>query len=189
MTKNIIIYGLLLCCLIMQTSCIPGNTQNVPVKKATLKIQPSACADLLSYNNKLAAQTDEQPSKKSNLISATKNSTKACLKLREAIELSIPGSDHQSNSKALALLKDLKRSKILIERDQQFSNLLLQHISQRQKLHQIISTQKNQLKKIKIKNTVLHNQLDTLQSQLNQLKNIEVEIDKKERSVTSPIGE
>jgi hypothetical protein len=35
----------------------------------------------------------------------------------------------------------------------------------------------------------LRNQLETLQSQLDLLKNIEVEIDKKERSVTSPINE
>ncbi len=174
MTKKITVYGLLFCFLILQTSCMQGNTKTAP-SEMLLKTQSATCDELLHDKN--------------NLALLTKKNTKACIKLHKAIEISTPGNDYQSDSKALVLLKDLKQSKILSEHDQKFNNLLLQHVSQRQKLRQIINAQKTNLKKIKVQNTVLHNQLDTLQSQLNQLKTIEVEIDKKERSVTSPIGE
>jgi hypothetical protein len=87
----------------------------------------------------------------------------------------MPGSKQQDDKKALVLLKQLNHSEELSERDQQFNNMLLEHVSQRQNLRNMIGTQDEQLKKT--------------ETQLDQLQNIEVEINKKERSVTSPIGE
>ncbi len=189
MTKNIIVYGLLFCFFTMQTGCTLTNTKTSNTQKTVLKTQPSTCGQLLNDNHKSAVHTNGKYSTKNSPVLLTPKDTKACIKLHKAIEISTPGNDHQSDDKALILFKDLKRSKALSEQDYKFNNLLLKHVSQRQQLRQIISNQENYLKKIRVQNTVLHNQLSTLQSQLNQLKNIEVEIDKKERSVTSPIGE
>lgn len=189
MTKNIAVYGLLFCIIILQTSCMPGNNKTVPVVTTDLETQPSACANLLDYYNELASRANEELPVTGSHTLAAENGINSCLKLRKAIELSMPDSGHQSDSKALVLLKDLKHSNTLSGSDLQFNNFLLQHVSQRQHLRKIIGAQEKRLKKFRVQNTVLHNQLDTLKSQLNQLKNIEVEIDKKERSVTSPIGE
>jgi len=184
MTKNIVTHGILLCLLVLLTSCIPGNTKNTAIKS-----QPPVCDSLLYYHNELAIQTNKKYLAKDSHNLTTKNITKTCLKLYQAIKLSIPGGDHQNNNEALKLLNNIKQSETLSDSDKQLNDLLLHNISQQQQLRQTINTQKQNLKKIKIQNTILHNQLDTLQSQLNQLQNIEVEIDKKERSVTSPIGE
>lgn len=189
MTKNIAVYGLFFCILILQTSCMPGNDKTMPAVTTELKNQPSTCGNLLDYYNELAIQANEELPVTGSHTFPAENGTDSCLKLRKAIKLSMPDSDHQSDSKALVLLKDLKHSNTLSESDQRFNNFLLQHVAQRQHLRKIIGAQEKRLKKSRTKNTVLHNQLDTLKSQLNQLKNIEVEIDKKERSVTSPIGE
>lgn len=189
MTKNIVAQGLLFCILILQTSCIPGSLKTAPVATTSQKTQPSACGHLLDYNIGLPIQTKEAfPVTGGHALPAV-NGTNACLKLRKAIQLSMPDSDHQSDSKALVLLNELKHSNTLSDSDQRFNNLLLQQVSQRQHLRKVIGAQEKRLKKSRAQNTILHNQLDTLKSQLNQLKNIEVEIDKKERSVTSPIGE
>ncbi len=52
----------------------------------------------------------------------------------------------------------------------------------------MIGGQEKRLVKTEAQNTVLRSQLKILELQLDQLKNIEVEIDKKERSVTYPAG-
>lgn len=190
MTKNMATCVLLACISVLQTGCIAGNIKNepsAPPAKATaespaLKAHPLACDELLAdYNDPPALADDE--------TDVTKSSADACIKLREAFRLSTPYSKYQSDKKALVLLKELKHNTALPVNDLHINNLLLQHVSQRQKLRTVIGAQDQRLKKSEAKNTVLQNQLKTLQSQLDQLKNIEVEIDKKERSVTSPIGE
>jgi hypothetical protein len=87
----------------------------------------------------------------------------------------MPGSKQQNDKKALTLLKDLKQAEMLSEDDQRFNNMLLQHVSQRQELRNMIGSQDQLLKQT--------------ETQLDQLKSIEVEIDKKERSVSSPVDE
>ena len=87
----------------------------------------------------------------------------------------MPGSKQQNDIQALILLNDLKLSGTLTKSDQQFNDMLLQHVSQRQELRNMIGSQDERLKKT--------------ETQIDQLKDIEVEIDKKERSVTSPIDE
>ena len=136
---------------------------------------PAPCGDPLDYFNKLSAQTDKQLATTEITTLTVKNDTEACFKLQKAIWLSMPGSKQQDDKKALVILKELKLSGALSESDQRFHNMLLQHVSQRQGLRNMIGSQDEQLKKT--------------ETQLDQLKDIEVEIDKKERSVTSPIGE
>ncbi len=87
----------------------------------------------------------------------------------------MPGSIQQNDIQALILLNELKLSGTLSKSNQQFNDMLLQHVSQRQDLRNMIGTEDEPLKKT--------------ETQIDQLKDIEVEIDKKERSVTSPIDE
>ncbi len=183
MTKNIIIYGILACISALQAGCMQNNPKAVPAEATVVEAQPSC--DPLGYYNELA-QADDKTSTTETNTWPVESSTNVCLKLREAIRLSMPGCKQQNDKKALVILKDLERSQVLSDSDLRFNNMLLQHVSQRQSLRTMIGAQEQRLVKTEAQNTVLSNQLKTLQSQLDQLKNIEVEIDKKERSVTSP---
>ncbi len=188
MTKNIVVYGIVVCISVLQTGCMQGNPKDVSVPAEATVVEAQPSCDPLGYYNELA-QADDKPSATETNIWPVESGTDVCLKLREAIRLSMPGCKQQNDKKALVLLKDLKRTRVLSDSDVRFNNMLLQHVSQRQNLRKMSSAQEKRLIKTKMQNTVLRSQLKTLQSQLNQLKNIEVEIDKKERSVTSPIGE
>ncbi|MBE9561225.1 MAG: hypothetical protein IMF15_10580 [Proteobacteria bacterium] len=176
-TKNIVVYAILTAALSLQAGCRFND----------IKDTPQSCTNSLNYYDEgQTAANDKPPTKQDK---AVKEIPDACIKLSEAIRLSMPGGKQQDDEKALLILKDLKHSATLSGSDQQFNNMLLQHISQRQSLRELINTQKISLKKIETQNAILRNQLKTIQSQLDQLKNIEVEIDKKERSVISPMSE
>ena len=183
MTKNIIIYGILACISTLQAGCMQNNPKDVPAEATVVEAQPSC--DPLGYYNGLA-QADDKTSATETNIWPVESSTNVCLKLRKAIRLSMPGCKQQNDKKALVILKDLEHSRVLSDSDLRFNNMLLQHVSQRQTFRTKISAQEQRLVKTEAQNTVLSNQLKTLQSQLDQLKNIEIEIDKKERSVSSP---
>lgn len=201
--KNIIIFSILLGTVILQTGCTLNS----------FKKQTAPCDDFSNYTNmQKNVSANELPTEKVH-SSSVENGSDACLKLRQAVNLSVPNGKQQCDKKALLLLKDLKHSGALADEDLRFNNMLLQQVSERQNLHEMISVQElrlkkteaqnvvlqkkiknfqpqlKQLKKIETQNTVLRNHLEILQSQLDQLKNIEIEIDKKERSVISPIEE
>lgn len=103
------------------------------------------------------------------------NKSDACSRLQEAIRFSMPGSKDQNDRKAINIMTELKDNELLSDIDQRFNILLLQHVSQRQELRNLIGSQDKRLKKT--------------ETQLDQLKDIETEMDKKERSVTSPVDE
>ena len=187
MTKNIVIYGVLACISLLQTGCVQNNPKKVSVPAEATVVEAQSSCDPLGYYNE-QAQADDKPSTTETNIWHVESSPNACLKLREAIRLSMPGGKQQNDKKALELLKDLERTGVLSNSNVRFSNMLLQHVSQRQNLRKMIGAQEKRLVKIEAQNTVLRNQLKIVESQLDQLKNIEVEIDKKERSVTYPAG-
>jgi septal ring factor EnvC (AmiA/AmiB activator) len=158
--------------------------------------ESTPCGNPLDYYSELSAQTGKEPSTTETRALPTKSDTNACLKLQEAINLSMPGNKRQNDKKALIILKDLKHSGKLSKSDQRFNDMLLQHVSQRQNLRNMIDTQDKRLKKTKTQldktETQLdktETQLDKTETQIDQLQHIEAEIDKKERSVTSPIDE
>jgi hypothetical protein len=165
MTKNLFKYGILSCTFILHTACMADNYISAS----------TPCGNPLDYYNELSVQTDKELSPTEAHALPAGDDTHACFKLQEAIRLSMPGSKQQNDIQALILLNDLKLSGILSKSDQQFNDMLLQHVSQRQDLRNMIGSQDEQLKKT--------------ETQIDQLKDIEVEIDKKERSVASPIDE
>ena len=165
MTHNYVIYATLACILALQTGCVPRTHID----------SSTHCGDPLAYYNELSTQINNQPLTTQTSTFPVNNETEVCFKLYEAIRLSMPGSTQQDDKKALILLKDLNRNEALSDSDRQFSNMLLEHVTQRQNLRNMIGIQDEQLKKT--------------ETQLDQLKNIEVEINKKERSVTSPVSE
>lgn len=185
MIKNIVIYGIFACISALQTGCVQNDPKKVSVPAEATAVEAQSSCDPLGYYNELA-RADDKPSTTETSIWHVASSTNACLKLREAIRLSMPGRKQQNDKKALELLKDPERSGVLSDSDLRFNNMLLQHVSQRQNLRKMIAGQEKRLVKTEAQNTVLRNQLKILESQLDQLKNIEVEIDKKERSVTTP---
>ncbi len=165
MTKNLFKYGTLICISFLQTACIAD----------TYISASTPCGNPLDYYSKLSVQTANEQSPTEPHALSNGNDTHACFKLQEAIRLSMPGSKQQNDIQALILLKDLNLNGTLSRSNQQFNDMLLQHVSQRQELRNMIGSQDERLKKT--------------ETQIDQLKDIEVEIDKKERSVTSPIDE
>ena len=191
LNKYLAVYGTIVCISILQTSCATSNLKGIqtPIEATAADARPTTCGDSLNYYSQLEAQANDEPSTANTNTLPVENSTDVCLKLREAIRLSMPGSEQQNDKEALVLLQELKRTGVLSGSSLQFNNMLLDHVSQRQNLHITLDAQQKRLIKAETQNTVLRNQLKTLQKQLEQLKNIDVEIDKKERKVSSPINE
>jgi hypothetical protein len=192
MINNRVLYGALSCILIVQTGCLQNriNNESDPIEMTSLRTEPVACEDdPLDFYNAMPVLDDMDTSEKPDHTLPVDKLRQDCMKLRKAIQLSIPGSKKQNDEKALILLNELTKNSTLVGRDLKFSMLLLQHVSQREQLRKIIETQKKSHIKSEQKITALKSQLEILQSQLDQLKNIEIEIGKKERSVISPIGE
>ena len=186
--QDMAVCGIVVCISILQSSCTPSNLNSVqtpPVASATIT-QPPTCGDPLVHYSGIAAQSNERSSPVDASTFSIKHFPEVCLRLHEAIFLSMPGSDQQNDKAALSILQDLARTDMPSDNDQQFNNMLLQHVSQRQDLREQIAAKQKRLLEVEKRNTVLLDQLKTLQSQIDQLKNIEVEMDKKERSLTNP---
>jgi hypothetical protein len=207
MITNRILFGALSCILILQTGCLRNSPENKPgpfvatglknienesglFEAGGLKAGPVDCEDdPLDFYKAMPVLDDTEAGAKSSKTILAEKLSEDCQKLRKAIKLSIPGSKKQNDEKALSLLNELMQNSVLVGRDLKFSMLLLQHVSQRQQLRKKILLQEKRRLITEQKNAELQSQLETLQSQLDQLKNIEIEIDKKERSVISPISE
>ncbi len=176
------------CVSILQASCAPVTHENaqMPCGPGEMEAQPPLCGDLFVYYSELASQTDKAPPTSDMTLLSAENGTDVCSKLRKAILLSMPGSKKQNDEEALEILQALERSDRLSGNDLLFIDMLTQHVYQRQDLRDKIAALKMRLVEVEQQKTELLNQLTTLQSQLDQLKNIEVEIDKKERSLTNP---
>jgi len=182
------VYGIVICMSILQSSCTPTHLKGVqkPAEATATDTQPLTCGDPLVHYNGVAVQTNEGSSTVDTTALSVEHVTNACRKLHEAIVLSMPGSDQQNDKEALVLLQGLARTDMPSDSHLQFKNMLLQHVSQRQDLREQVSAQQKRLVEVETQNTVLRNQLETLRLQIDQLKNIEVEIDRKERFLTSP---
>ena len=182
------IYAFVVCVSILQASCAPRTHEDaqMPCGPDTAEAQPPLCGDPFVFYSELAAQTDEAFSTSDMTPLSVENDTAVCPKLRKAIFLSLPGSKTQNDKEALEILQELERTGVLSGQDLLFIDMLLQHVYQRQDLRDKIAAQEVRLVDVEQQKTELLNQLTTLQSQLDQLKNIEVEIDKKERSLTNP---
>lgn len=183
--------SIVVCISILQASCAPSmrKDEQVPLQAGAADTQPQACGDPLIYFSKLTAQTNGELSKTAKPPLSMDDSTNVCRKFHKAIFLSMPDNEQQDDVEALKLLQELERTGALSGHDLLFNNMLLRHISQRQDLRAKIAAQNERLDEVEIKNTALLNRITILQSQLDQLKNIEVEIDKKERSLTNPSSE
>ena len=177
------VYGLIVCLSILLCGC--ASRPETTAQDA----QPSTCGDLLVYYNELAAKTDVETATTETATLSAGSLTDICTQLRQAIVYSMPGGRQQNDKQALELLYDLELTGMLFGRDLQFKNMLFQHVTQRQELRDQIAAQKERLAEVETLNINLHKRLTTLQSQLDQLKSIEVEIDKKERSLTSPTND
>lgn len=183
-----VISGALSCSLFLLAGCLHNQVDidSGPVLMSSMQTEAVTCEDdpLDFYNAMPVSDENEVDTTAPNSLQSDD-----CKKLRKAIRLSMPGSKNQNDEKALNILNELAQSSTLTGRDIKFSLLLLQHVSLRQQLRKRIETQEKRLMNSEQKNSALKSQLEILQSQLDQLKKLEIEIDKKERSVISPIGE
>ena len=188
LNKDMAVYVIVISMSILLSSCASTSPKGgqKPAEATATDTQPLTCGDPLAHYSGLAAQTNEGSSTVDTTALSVEHVPDVCRKLHEAIVLSMPGSVQQNDKEALVLLQGLTRTNMPSDSDLQFKNMLLQHVSQRQDLREKIAAQHKRLVEVEKQNTVLSNQLKTLQLQIDQLKDIEVEIDRKERSLTSP---
>ena len=182
-----LVCAMAVCVSILQASCAPSTSKDtrMPCGPDAVDARPSLCGDPLAYFGEIAAQTNEASSTSDTTPLSVENDTEVCPRLHKAIFLSLPGSKAQNDKEALEILQELKRTGMLSDHDLLFIDMLLQHVFQRQDLHDRIAAQEVRLADAEQQKAELLNQLTTLRSQLDQLKTIEVEIDKKERSLTN----
>lgn len=196
MNKKWMLYGALAWLFTLQTGCMRSQVIEAPQPPAPRLIPTTIekavfanCHDILIYHISRPNPTLMTSRVETAHALPHKEALNACIKLNEAIKLSTPGEKKQDDKRAMTLLKELHQDGVLVGSDLLYSKLMYQHISQSQALRKSIDTLKKHLKKTEAQNTKLKNQLGTLQSQLDQLKNIEIEIEKKERSVISTTDE
>ncbi len=146
------------------------------------------CGDLLGYYTNISRMNSER--RKQELTATSESWSSAadgCKQLRLALMLSQPGNSEKDRKKALKLLTDLldERNDINIEA-LQLAGMLKDQLEQLQSQQLLIRQLRHMLKQEREASDLLLKQLTDLESQLEQLKNIEENINEKEQAIITP---
>lgn len=153
--------------------------------------RPVECGDILAFYQQLA---ETKPSAlnqiKSDLQQAIDQTEGGCPTLKLAMLLSMPGTPLQNTAEARALLDRYIRKELYSNQDERrFARLMLDHLQQRERLLAKTRELKSQLALEKERTQVLQESTDQIQIKLEQLKNIEQEMSRKEQSMATPSTE
>jgi len=146
------------------------------------------CGDLLGYYTNISRMNSDR--RKQELTATTESWSFApdgCKQLRLALILSQPGNTEKDRKKALKLLTDLldERNDINIEAFQ-LAGMQKDQLEQLQSQQLLIHQLRHMLKQERVASQLLLKQLTDLESQLEQLKNIEENINEKEQAIITP---
>lgn len=146
------------------------------------------CGDLLGYYTNISHMNSEH--RKQELTATSESwsfAADGCKQLRLALMLSQPGNSEKDRKKALKLLTDLldERNDINIEA-LQLAGMLKDQLEQLQSQQLLIRQLRHMLKQEREASDLLLKQLTDLESQLEQLKNIEENINEKEQAIITP---
>ncbi len=180
--------------LFISTSCTLVKPNEIPkpnlppIAMPTLK---NTCGDNLNYMTAVNRMTTEQKKLELNWLDQELDQSESyCSILHLGMILSTPGSKFQKDKKAIKLFEKILTINDVSSSDEKFARLIVPHIKQRQGLRNKIGVMDKALKKYQTKNATLNKRITVLQAQINQLKKLETEIEKKEQSViTIPVPE
>ena len=146
------------------------------------------CGDLLGYYTNISHMNSER--RKQELTATSESwsfAADGCKQLRLALMLSQPGNSEKDRRRALKLLTDLldERNDINIEA-LQLAGMLKDQLEQLQSQQLLIRQLRHMLKQEREASDLLLKQLTDLESQLEQLKNIEENINEKEQAIITP---
>lgn len=146
------------------------------------------CGDLLGYYTNISRMNSER--RKQELTATSESwsfAADGCKQLRLALMLSQPGNSEKDRKKALKLLTGLldERNDINIEA-LQLAGMLKDQLEQLQSQQLLIRQLRHMLKQEREASDLLLKQLTDLESQLEQLKNIEENINEKEQAIITP---
>ncbi|MCB1755733.1 MAG: hypothetical protein KDJ38_09435 [Gammaproteobacteria bacterium] len=148
------------------------------------------CGNPLQYQKLLAGMIEEERQQElDRLDQELESSDSYCTVLHLAIMLSTPAGDVQNDSKSIKLYEKVQTMEAVSVDDMDFTIVNLNHLRQRQDLRNRIGAYDKELQANKKQNKNLQQQITVLQSQIEQLKSLEVEIGKKEQSVIAPAAE
>ncbi len=181
-------------CTTFRPSPTPDLTPSPPPPPAPLPepepettVDPG-CGDLLSYYEAaLLMENGDREQELENLTEIWSLTREGCDQLRLALMLSQPEMPVKERERALSLLTDLlNRNDGLEMKSYQLAQLL--HSQLEQLLSRQVHVKKlgRELKQERAASRKLLQRLTTLQSQLEQLKNIEKSINEKEQAIITP---
>lgn len=148
------------------------------------------CGDPLRYQNIISRMTPDERQMELNKLDAELETTDSyCPILHLAMMLSTPVPDIQNDRKSVKLFEKVQSMRDVTPDDMEFTEVSLNHLRQRQGLRNRIGAFAKELQLNKKYNTILEQKITVLQSQIEQLKSLEVEMGKKEQSVIVPVAE
>ncbi len=141
------------------------------------------CGNNIAYMNSLISMNAEQYEPELERLDAKLDQSDSyCGVLHLAMLLSTPAPEVQNDSKAVKLYRKVLQMRGVNGTDQEFTEIFLAHTKQRQLLRNRIGAFDKELQKYKKENGLL-------KLQIEQLKSLEAEIEKKEQSVITPVSE
>lgn len=146
------------------------------------------CGDLLGYYETCSLMDSERRKQALKTADETWSLTQeTCDQLRLALLLSQPDSPAKERKRALRLISDLlSRANGMDRKARQLARLLRDQLEQYQSRQAHIRKLGDQLDRERATSVQLLQRLQGLQSQLEQLKNIEKNINEKERAIITP---
>ena len=171
---------------ILLTGCADLHPRTSLVMTSPMAV--TDCGDLLGYYESILRMKSERRTQE--LIATTEAWTLApdgCNQLRLAMMLNQPGYSEKDRKKALKLLTDLldEGNNINMEA-RQLAVMLKDQLEQLQSQQLLIHQLRHKLKQERVASQLLLKQLTDLESQLEQLKNIEENINEKEQAIITP---
>lgn len=185
MTRQLLILTsfLLSACTAIQPRTLPQASPYSPTP-----LMHKACSNLLDDYEAFSLM-DEKRRKRylKDTFKSLPLAHDACEQLRMALLLSQPDRSDRDRQKALKLLGELlDQEKPLDPQAQQLARLLHDQLSKTRAEQLKALELRHRLKAQRIASRQLSEQLNNLQSQLQQLKNIEQDINEKEKSIITP---
>jgi hypothetical protein len=156
------------------TSTIEPVAQNVSNEAPTSRAAPVATREihndneLLAYAKRFVELSAENQNKEYTRIMQALNRNKkdSGSRLKAALIFSLPDSRHRDNSRALSVLTDLQRDKLLDDDTRTLMGMLKSYVEERQKLEDHSAMLGQKLKEEQ-------RRAEDLQQKLDELKNIE----------------
>lgn len=183
--RRFLVAGFACMMLLMLSACasvISGKQQHKESVQVT-----NHCAVLNYYEALVEMTASELTQEEQMLRSNLGQNQSSCYQLRLVLLLILPEAGGKNDKEAEQLLEDVQYKEASVQpQDRQIARLLFDQIQWRKKLRSDQQSLRKKLKKERAASLNLLERLAEAQSKLNQLKNIEKNINKREQEISTP---